>query len=786
MKAKLSIKKALSLIVALVMLLTMIPVGMISVSADEPTIDLSDYEFTSEYVIMNVEDWILIAREAQDKDFSGKTVKLGADLDFGAYTSIWDEAHVPLDAEFPNAQFDGTKPGSGQEIAREYAATVPTLFTNFAGIFDGQDYTISNARFEESAIAKKALDGAEIDNVKFDNVTLTDYYDYFAYGLVAGEVVGSFWMENVHVTNSELFGNSFNTFHFGSAGALIGLISAAEGIEDAYVYVGDCSVDAQVACGNYKGWGYGYGTGLLIGTIDANVDVDVSYCEVSGSITTIDWYAGAIGATYVGKGKTVNINNILINNVDIFSARGAVTEGSQSLGALTGCISMNDDASVTVDRITVTNTSIQSNAHAVAGLVGHLGVLNSPADNGGPVGNNTAGSNGAGRIYTRESVEGTHAEISNIYIDAFLWANTKTGGGQGAAGLIGQIGEGNNSGDSVGRIMDGEFNIYNVYVGGTIVCGLYNEATETWTVQQGAGGLFFNVSLAEITVNVSNAIIDAAFPVNTQYVEAPANLDALLEGLAAGDAAAKATLEAYSSRKTGAVMKCVGLIANAGTIRQKTTGDYIGGEDKYLEAYVNVSDVATTLRGDFNLFCWLNRKGGITYNGTDIGRGDDVAYAPPVENTDGAIVQVRPNEAKQMVQLDENGFVSKVTGALAPVAVQAAGDDVRFIALAYVDNIATATATVTFVDNNTFAEKTFTFETVSVYDALTAVEGTDIAEYDATDFFAKKLMAVTIKGIPADAEYTVAWSFAYTTTEGTVVTSETATGIYADGALTLN
>ena len=81
MKAKLSIKKALSLIVALVMLLTMIPVGMISVSADEPTIDLSDYEFTSEYVIMNVEDWILIAREAQDKDFSGKTVKLGADLD---------------------------------------------------------------------------------------------------------------------------------------------------------------------------------------------------------------------------------------------------------------------------------------------------------------------------------------------------------------------------------------------------------------------------------------------------------------------------------------------------------------------------------------------------------------------------------------------------------------------------------------------------------------------------------------------------------------------------------
>ena len=45
MKAKTSIKKALSLIVVLVMLLTMIPAGMISVGADEPTIDLSNYDF---------------------------------------------------------------------------------------------------------------------------------------------------------------------------------------------------------------------------------------------------------------------------------------------------------------------------------------------------------------------------------------------------------------------------------------------------------------------------------------------------------------------------------------------------------------------------------------------------------------------------------------------------------------------------------------------------------------------------------------------------------------------
>ena len=171
--------RVFSAILAMLMIVLMIPTGIISVSA-APTIDLNDYDSATEYVIMNVEDWLLIAREAQDKDFSGITVKLGADLDFGAYTAIWDEAHVPLDTEFPNALYDGQKPGTGQEIARKYAATVPTLFNNFAGVFDGQDYTISNARFEENAIAKKALDGSEISNVKFENVTLTDYYDYFA------------------------------------------------------------------------------------------------------------------------------------------------------------------------------------------------------------------------------------------------------------------------------------------------------------------------------------------------------------------------------------------------------------------------------------------------------------------------------------------------------------------------------------------------------------------------------------------------------------------------------
>lgn len=791
MKAKLSIKKALSLIVVLVMLLTMIPAGMISVGAEEATIDLSNYDFESEYVIMNVEDWLLIAREAQDKDFSGKTVKLGADLDFGAFTSIWDEAHVPASGEFPNAMYCGQKPTTGNDVAREYAATVPTLFNDFAGVFDGEGYTISNARFEEGGIAKRTLDGAEVKNVNFENVNVTDFYDYFAFGIVAGEVTGSFWMENVHLIDSSVLPDlpQTSTVHHGSAGALIGLVSAAEGVEDAYVGIFDCSVEANVACGNYKTWGYGYGTGLAIGTVDANVDFEMAYCSFGGSVTTIDWYAGVIGALYVGKEKSASINDVTVDGLSVVSTRNAVTNGIQSFGALVGCLSPEDNASVTIDRITVTNTSMTSDSHALGGLIGVLAPANSPEVNGGAVTKTgTAPAQQTGVRNRYETTEDVSITISNIYTDVNLWVQNPARGGTGPAGLIGQLGEGCQD-DQGNNVMTGEVNIYNIFVTGSLLKGVYDETKEQWNLGNGASGLIFHVSLSETVITVSNVVIDATFPVSPQYMAAPENYDELVEALNGSDeeaaAAAKAELDPYYNRSKGKLANCISLIMAAGTNRQAATGEYTEiSPTGYLTCDLYASDIATTLRGDFNVATWLNRYGGMNYNGEHIGRGKDAIPAPPVEN-DGSIVQVRPIEARQMVQFDDDGYITRVTGALGLIGVQAEGDDIRFIASAYVDSVASATATVTFTDGE-FNAKTFTFDAVSLLDGLTAVEGTDIAEYDAADFYAKKLMAVTIKNIPADTEYAVEWSFEYVTEDGITVTSETATGVLkADGSFEL-
>lgn len=796
MKAKLSIKKTLSLIVALVMLLTMIPAGMISVGAAQPTIDLDDYDYATEYVIMNVEDWVLIATEAQDKDFSGITVKLGADLDFGGFIAMWDDAHIPASGDFQYPMYNGQHPSSGNDVARSYAATVPTLFNEFAGIFDGDGYTISNAKFEEGGIAKKTLDGAEIKNVNFDNVSCADFYDYWAYGIVAGEVIGSFWMENVHVTDSRTYGKSFNTVHTGSGGGMLGFVTAGEGNEGAYVGIMDCSIQADVSCGNYMAWGYGYGTGMIVGTVDANVDFEMSYCEVSGSLETIDWYAGVVGALYVGEGRTAAINDIKINGLTMYSDRNTVTDGVMSFGSLVGCISTYDNSSVTIDRITVYDANIYSlNANAVGGLIGIIQPLNSPAKVG-PV----TSAQTVGRMFT-ETVENVSIEISNIYIqDAFLFSENTVTGGIGTAGLIAQVGEGNNNTGIAGRVMVGEINIYNVYIGATMICGLYKESGE-FVVDSAPGGIFFVVTLAETVTNVSNVIVDVTCPLNVMYTPAPENYEELLEAFyyednpddpdnaakLAAKEAATVVIKQYSGYDPASdLRKTFAVVVHGIHVRQGATGEYMAGDDGYLPTYVNASDIVTTLRGEFNVISWLNRKGGAYYNGEFVHRGDKNPDAPAVENTDGAIAQVRPSEVKKMVVLDEEGFLTKVTGALAPVAVQAEGDAIRFIGLAYVDEIASATATVVFKDADGAEVKSFTFDSVALLDGLTAVEGTEIAEYDAQDFYAKKFLAVTIKNIPA-ADYTVEWSFEYTTLGGAVVKSETAAAAFnADGSFEWN
>ena len=121
-------KKTFSFVMAVLMLITMIPVSFIGVTA-------LNYE-NSEFSISNLSDWNAIA--ATEENFVGKTVKLTQDIDANG-------------------------------------AALPTLFGEFGGTFDGQGHTISNFEATGSLIAEKTLSGAVIKNLTVNGkVTNTD------------------------------------------------------------------------------------------------------------------------------------------------------------------------------------------------------------------------------------------------------------------------------------------------------------------------------------------------------------------------------------------------------------------------------------------------------------------------------------------------------------------------------------------------------------------------------------------------------------------------------------
>ncbi|MBO5938402.1 MAG: hypothetical protein J6Q82_02745 [Clostridia bacterium] len=130
-------QKLISLVLVLMMLVTMVPAGIFTASAEDDAI-----------VIETLDQWNAYA-ETGTETFAGKTVKLGDNI-----TGI-------------------TKP----------------LAANFAGTFDGDGYAIYDVTFEGAGVIAAKLSGSAIvKNVKFENVDITGTGNT---GLIAGAVTVS-------------------------------------------------------------------------------------------------------------------------------------------------------------------------------------------------------------------------------------------------------------------------------------------------------------------------------------------------------------------------------------------------------------------------------------------------------------------------------------------------------------------------------------------------------------------------------------------------------------------
>ena len=182
----------------------------IAVNPGAQTVDFTDYATKTEFVLNNYTDLKAFAHElnVNGKSFSGKTVKLGADIDLG--NTEW----TPI----------GQTGGNGTT-------------TYFQGTFDGDNHTIKNLAISASAWNEGAnyaaglfgfidAGGATIKNLTIDGAKVEGHHWT---GAVVGYLTGT--VENCHVKNATITSTHANDDACGDkAGAVVGLINTGDSV----------------------------------------------------------------------------------------------------------------------------------------------------------------------------------------------------------------------------------------------------------------------------------------------------------------------------------------------------------------------------------------------------------------------------------------------------------------------------------------------------------------------------------------------------------------------------
>ena len=299
-KMKAWTKKALALLLILVMLVAMIPFGMISVSGLDYT--------KSEFSIASVDDWNDIAAYAAANPsarFTGKTIKLAKDVDFGG-------------------------------------ATIPTLFANnFEGTFDGQGYTLSNFNTEYGAVIANVTNaGSVIKNVKINGTVAyntyhtdgTNGWQVFAGMLVNRMDAGT--ITDVSVAGS-LTSNAYNV------GAVAGLVALGDGVS---VTIQNVNVSATVHNTRSKLSTAWHNAGGVVGGVESftqTASLLIKNVNMSGTVTRDSGPAGGIiGAIFDRDGTSMPLymgGTITVENCHVTGTVASATAGAgQGVGGIVG------------------------------------------------------------------------------------------------------------------------------------------------------------------------------------------------------------------------------------------------------------------------------------------------------------------------------------------------------------------------------------------------------------------------------------------------------------------
>jgi len=242
-------------------------VGQAPIIPEEPE-QPEQPEVTPDIVINSVDDWNTVATSGDS--YSGKLIVLGKDIDFGG-------------------------------------ATVTPLFNSaaFYGTFDGQGYTIKNAKVSASgntALIAPTLGGGKVTNVNFDNITVTTTAGHAA--LIAGH--NSIWAD-LEISKINATNITINNSGTGNTGALIAN-HANNGFTQIVTQI---NIQGTVNASNKGNVGGVVGSASIGGVTQfakITADVDVVTTKAAPAVT-LGGFAGYYG---VNSGKKIEINTVLL------------------------------------------------------------------------------------------------------------------------------------------------------------------------------------------------------------------------------------------------------------------------------------------------------------------------------------------------------------------------------------------------------------------------------------------------------------------------------------------
>ena len=270
-------------------------------------LDLLNYDSTSTFVINSASEWEMAA--ASGKNFSGKTVKLGADIDAnGAILST----------------------------------LIPASVGNTSIVLDGQGYAIKNVGTAEAPQTEPLVAGkfnpGTVKNLTFQNVTMVGADATYGSGLIADWLNGR---GTATVSNVKVLGCSIKDTA-GSAAALFGrtINNGDAGVD--YVNISDVIIDAAttIEAATYAGGVIGYVSGN--GGI---YNIDRVYTEATMKAPSANGYVGGLIGYAVGHTSYTSqfnfTNNVVKSALISIDGSGWTGRAGAICGRGTNTVDMN-------------------------------------------------------------------------------------------------------------------------------------------------------------------------------------------------------------------------------------------------------------------------------------------------------------------------------------------------------------------------------------------------------------------------------------------------------------